>query len=389
MSVNIFVINSNENSRNADMNICLMIRDVKVYGCECVSDAVILAETVSADVIFVRLFANDIDPINDLKQIIDNHKNSIVVVSLNNIKDSHIYQDIFLKSGITSVFVDDIHKDKFLYVIKNYIDIVRRKRVKIQQDRLLLSLNSNSHSFIYEVNGYNDILSMNKLIGNLNLNSKFQKNLVFIRVFSFLYDFLIKCFLSEIKIHIGFIIDTYRVIVVFQNDANIRQILETAVFYSISKDYITSDENFNKLYIDIYNTQSLTNFSIIEDLIPLYKNISSLNIEDLAKFEDTISNIPIGMTDLTPIINISKYLENHFDIFSYLSEYLSRYNPSIEVEFVRDLLIELCRDIDNSVYSLRNEIKAHSENIFKCENILYEAIIKFQVMLNICQKSSI
>ena len=251
MSVNIFVINSNENSRNADMNICLMIRDVKVYGCECASDAVILAETVSADVIFVRLFANDIDPINDLKQIIDNHKNSIVVVSLNNIKDSHIYQDIFLKSGITSVFVDDIHKDKFLYVIKNYIDIVRRKRVKIQQDRLLLSLNSNSHSFIYEVNGYNDILSMNKLIGNLNLNSKFQKNLVFIRVFSFLYDFLIKCFLSEIKIHIGFIIDTYRVIVVFQNDANIRQILETAVFYSISKDYITSDENFNKLYIDV------------------------------------------------------------------------------------------------------------------------------------------
>lgn len=384
MSVNVFIINSNETSRNVDMNVCLMIRDVRVYGCQSLSDAVLLSETVVADFVFIRLFPNDTNPCCYIKEIIDNHKHTVVVVSTYEVKDGHTIENQCKNVGVSSFFIENISKDKFLYVVKNYTDIIKRKKYKSEQDRLLLSTNSNIVSFIYEITGYNDILSMNKQIGSLNLKNNFHKDLIFIRIFSFLYDFLVKCFLSDIKINICFVADSNRIILIFQNDNKIDEILKNAVFYSVSKDYVSSDDNFTKIYIDLNNNEYMPELTM-----PTYRNITSINFNQFDMFEKVVSNLNLGMIDIEPLINLSDNLGEYFEIFKCLSDYLKDYTSSIEIEYIRDFLVELSREIDTYILTIVNEVKNdNKDNIFIQENNLYESVMKFKIMLNMCNKNN-
>ena len=380
MGVNVFIVNSHNNSRTGDMNICMMVRDVQVYGCQTIDDAANLAKTVRPDLVFLRLHPTDSDPCQAVKQITQTHQKATIAISSYNVSINKDFEEACKQSGVSSFLYEDITGDKLLYFIKNFVDITVASKHKKDKTKVSDIFEEKFYIFITEVTGYNDVLSMNKQVGALKLKHDLPHNLTYIRIFSFLYDFLVKCFLADIKITVALLADNHRIMIFFPWDSESDKILKTAVFYSVSKDYISSDNDFYKIYIPLEENIKDSEFCDNTASIPTEYHCDEI-------FEKALNNTAYGMSDITSLLNASVYYENFMKIFVFLSSFIKNNTPTIELEFHRDVLEVIVKNIDNAIAALL-KYKAQENSridIINYENMLYESVLKFKLLLHICR----
>ena len=376
MSVNVFIVNRDGVSRDADMNICLMIRDICVFGCECGADAVALAESVVPELVFFRIFPEDRDVFAVIRRLLEIRPASVIAVAaFFNDTDGELEKKC-RAAGASSFFSEDLSDDNFLYAIKNHTDIIRSKKEKKLADKDAITSDEKFCSFITEVLGYNDILSMNKRFGNLKHG--LSGNIVYIRVLSFLYDFLVKCFLSDIKITIGTAADKRRIIVLFKCDENIINIAKEAVFYSVAEKYITSDGTFCRIYMAI-DADEFKSSAGMPDFIE--KRRAPFNLSSEVLFETMLDDIISG--NLARLRETVDFFAEFIDIFSPLCDFLLSYLPSCELEVYRDCLANVLKNLDTALAKVLelSKGKEHDAEMFGVESDLYEAVLRLQLIL--------
>lgn len=376
MSVNVFIVNRDGVSRDADMNICLMIRDICVFGCECGADAVALAESVIPELVFFRVFPEDRDVFAVIRRLLKIRPASVIAVAaFFNDTDGELEKEC-RAAGASSFFSEDLSDDNFLYVIKNHTDIIRSKKEKKLADKETISSDEKFCSFITEVLGYNDILSMNKRFGNLKHG--LSGNIIYIRVLSFLYDFLVKCFLSDIKITIGTAADKRRIIVLFKYDENIINIAKEAVFYSVAEKYITSDDTFCKIYMAI-DADEFKSPASMQSFTEKRRTPFNLSLE--VPFETMLDDIISG--NLARLRETVDFYAEFIDIFSPLCDFLLSYLPSCELEVYRDCLANVLKNLDTAFTKVLEFSKGKEQDaqMFGVESDLYEAVLKLHLIL--------
>ena len=158
------------------------------------------------------------------------------------------------------------------------------------------------------------------------------------------------------------------------------KILKTAVFYSVSKDYISSDNDFYKIYIPLEENIKDSEFCDNTPSIPTEYHCDEI-------FEKALNNTAYGMSDITSLLNASVYYENFMKIFVFLSSFIKNNTPTIELEFHRDVLEVIVKNIDNAIAALL-KYKAQENSridIINYENMLYESVLKFKLLLHICR----
>ncbi len=381
MSVNVFIVNRDSVSRNADMNVCLMIRDICVFGCECGADAAALAESVVPELVFFRVFPEDTDVFAVIKRLAEIYPPSLIAVAAFHSEAGGELEKKCREAGAFSFFPEDISNDNFLYVIKNYTDIIRSRRERKIHDEAVSAQSGKFCSFITEVSGYNDILSMNRRFGSLNVRPGLSGNLIYIRVFSFLYDFLVKCFLKDLKITVGAAADARRIIILFMNGENICGIMKEAAFYSAAEKYITADRDFCKIYLAI-DGEEFGKAADISD-VPGKRRLP-FNFDSPALFETALEDSSPGIGSFSRMRETAGFYSGSMDIFCSLENFLSSYSPSEELEFHRCSLTKALKDTDAALA----ESAAFSNgeyiggSLFDIENDLYEAVLKLQIILH-------
>lgn len=379
MSVNVFIVNRDSVSRNADMNVCLMIRDICVFGCECGADAAVLAESVVPELVFFRVFPGDTDVFAVIKRLAEIYPPSLIAVAAFHSEAGGEFEKKCRDAGAFSFFSENISNDNFLYVIKNYTDIIRSRRERKIYDAAVSAQSGKFCSFITEVSGYNDILSMNRRFGSLNIKPGLSGNLIYIRVFSFLYDFLVKCFLNDLKITVGAAADARRIIILFMNGENIGGIMKEAAFYSAAEKYITADRDFCKIYLAVDGEE----FGNAADNVPGKRRLL-FNSDSPALFETALENISSGSGRFSRMRETAGFYAGSMDIFCSLEDFLSSYSPSEELEFHRNSLTKALKDTDAALA----ESAAFSNGeypggrLFDIENDLYESVLKLQIILH-------